>query len=121
MTTSATTFDLARFSRAIEARDASAQVELYALDATVTIADPTALPSSPRVLRGRDEIAGWVQDVCARELTHAVKHGVQDDHGAAYAVACSYPDGTKVLCATVLELDGGAIASQTVVQVWDEE
>jgi hypothetical protein len=120
MTTSTTTFDVARFARAIEARDASAQVELYAPDATVTIADPTAQPSSPRVLRGRDEIAGWVQDVCARELTHAVTHGVQDDHGAAYALACSYPDGTKVLCASVLELEHGLITDQTVVQVWDE-
>jgi hypothetical protein len=119
MNTSTTTFDIARMSRAIEARDASAQVELYARDATVTIADPIAQPSSPRVLRGRDEIAAWVEDTCSREMTHAVKHGIQDDHGAAYVVACSYADGTKVLCATVLELERGLIADQTVVQVWD--
>jgi SnoaL-like domain len=119
MTASTTTFDIKRFSRAFEARDASTQVELYAPNARVTIADPTAQPSSPRVLLGRDAIAEWVQDTCSREMTHAIKHGVQDDRGAAYVVSCSYPDGTKVLCATVLELDQGLITDQTVVQVWD--
>jgi hypothetical protein len=119
MTTSTTTFDIGRLSRAIEARDASTQIELYAPQATVTISDPTAQPSSPRVLRGRDEIAAWVQDTCSREMTHAVKHAVQDDHGAAYVVACSYPDGTKVLCATALALEHGLVTDQTVVQVWD--
>jgi SnoaL-like domain len=120
MTASTTTFDIARVSRAIEARDASAQVELYAQGATVTIADRAAQPSSPRVLRGREEIAAWVQDTCSREMIHAVKHAVQDEHGAAYVVACSYADGTKVLCSTVLELEQGLITEQTVVQVWDE-
>jgi hypothetical protein len=50
----------------------------------------------------------------------AVKHRVPDETGAAYTQACRYPDGTNVLCATVLELDGGVIASQTVLEVWDE-
>jgi hypothetical protein len=45
---------------------------------------------------------------------------VSDDRGAAFTVACLYPDGTNVLCATVLELENGSIARQTVVQVWDE-
>jgi hypothetical protein len=49
-----------------------------------------------------------------------VKHRVEDETGAAYTQACRYPDGSNVLCATVIELDGGVIAGQTVVQVWDE-
>jgi hypothetical protein len=44
-----------------------------------------------------------------------------DETGAAYTQACRYPDGTQVLCATVLELDAGLISRQTVVQVWDEQ
>lgn len=120
MTTATTTFDIARFSRAFEARDASAQIEVYAPDATVTIADPTTQPSSPRVIHGRDEIAKWVEDTCSRDMTHAVKHGVQDEHGAAYVVGCSSPDGSRVMCATVITLEHGLISDQTVVQVWDE-
>jgi len=53
-------------------------------------------------------------------MTHSVKHRVLDAGGAAYTEACRYPDGTNVLCATVIELDGGVIAGQTVIQVWDE-
>jgi hypothetical protein len=53
-------------------------------------------------------------------MTHSVKHRVLDETGAAYTQACRYPDGTNVLCATVIELDGGVISGQTVVEVWDE-
>jgi hypothetical protein len=123
MSTSATTttkFDLERFTRATEERDASTQVSMYAPDAAVTVADRIAQPSSPRVLRGRDEIQTWIEEVTSRDMTHAVQHTVSDAHGAAFTVACRYPDGTQVLCAAVLELESGAIARQTVLQVWDE-
>jgi hypothetical protein len=72
------------------------------------------------VVRGRDEIAAWIRDTCGREMTHDVHSRVQDDDGAAFILACRYPDGTRVICATVLELAGGLIARQTVVQAWDE-
>jgi hypothetical protein len=55
-----------------------------------------------------------------RDMAHSVKHRVLDDTGAAYTQACRYPDGTNVLCATVIELDGGVISGQTVLEVWDE-
>jgi hypothetical protein len=118
--TTTTTFDLERFTRATEERDASNQVSMYSPDATVTVADPNTQPGSPRVLHGRAEIQSWIEDVTARDMTHAVQHTVSDDRGAAFTVACRYPDGTNVLCATVLELQDGSIARQTVVQVWDQ-
>lgn len=116
-----TSFDLERFARAAEQRDASTQLSMYAPDATVTIADKVSQPGSPRVLRTRDEIKAWLEDMYARDMTHSVQHTVKDDSGAAYTQACRYPDGTNVLCATVIGLDGGLIADQTVVQVWDEQ
>jgi len=114
-------FDLAQLSRAIEERDAASQLAMYAQDATVTIADRITQPGSPRVLQGRDEIATWIQDTCARDMTHRVGHAVQDNAGAAFTIACRYPDATNVLCATVLELADGQIVGQTVVQAWDEK
>ena len=54
-------------------------------------------------------------------MTHKIKQSVQDEQGAAFYEACRYPDGTNVLCATVLELADGLIARQTVVQAWDEQ
>jgi hypothetical protein len=118
--TSTTQFDLDRFARATEERDASTQLSMYAPQATVTIADRITQPRSPRVLTGTEQIKGWIEDVTARDMSHSVKHTVGDGGGAAFTVSCRYPDGTNVLCATVLELEDGAIANQTVVQVWDE-
>ncbi len=119
--TTSTSFDLERFARAAEERDAATQLALYADTATVTIADKISPPGSPRVLRTREEIKSWLEDMYGRDMTHSVKHTVKDHSGAAYTQACRYPDGTNVLCATVLELDGSLISRQTVVQVWDEK
>lgn len=116
-----TTFDLDRFTRAAEERDASTQLSMYSPDATVTIADKVSQPGAPRVLHNRGEIKTWLEDMYGRDLTHSVKHTVKDDTGAAYTQTCRYPDGTNVLCATVIELDHGVISNQTVVQVWDEQ
>jgi hypothetical protein len=118
--TSSATFDLVRFCAAAEARDAETQVSMYGSGAVVTIADRINQPGAPQVLHGRDEIAGWLQDVCGREMTHHVHHSVGDAAGAAFSEACRYPDGTNVLCATVLRLAEGQIVDQTVVQAWDE-
>lgn len=115
-----TTFDLDRFARAAEERDASTQLSMYGPDAVVTIVDKISQPGSPRVLRSRMEIKDWLEDMYGRDMTHSVRHRVLDGAGAAYSQACRYPDGTNVLCATVIELDGGVISGQTVVQVWDE-
>jgi hypothetical protein len=115
-----TTFDFERFARAAEQRDAATQLSMYAPDATVTIADKVSQPGSPRVLRTRQEIQAWLEDTCARDMTHSVQHTVKDDTGAAYTLACRYPDGTNVLCATVIGLDAGLISDQTIVQAWDE-
>jgi hypothetical protein len=115
-----TTFDFARFCRAVEGRDSGTQLAMYAPGAKVTIVDRLSPPGTPRVLTGRDEIRAWIEDIDGREMTHAVGHGVTDEHGAAFTEACRYPDGTNVLCATVLKLADGQIIDQTVLQAWDE-
>jgi hypothetical protein len=113
-------FDLPALSRAIAERDTETQLAMYAPSATVTIADRITQPGSPRVLSGSTEIAAWLRDVCERDMTHVIQHSVSDDTGAAFTEACRYPDGTNVLCATVLECSGGLIQRQTIVQAWDE-
>jgi len=120
MSTTTTTFDLDRFARAAEERDAATQLSMYGPDAVVTINNKISQPGSPRVLRSRDEIKTWLEDMYGRDMTHSVKHRVLDDSGAAYTQACRYPDGTNVICSTVIELDGGVISGQTVLEVWDE-
>ena len=115
-----TTFDLDRFTRAAEERDAATQLSMYGSDAVVTINNKISQPGAPRVLRTHEEIGAWLEDMYGRDMTHTVRHRVLDDSGAAYTQACRYPDGTNVVCATVIELDGGVISGQTVLEVWDE-
>jgi hypothetical protein len=115
-----TTFDPDRSTRAAEERDASAQPSMYGSGAVVTIANKISQPTSPRVLRGREEIKAWLEDTYARDMTHKVQHTVRDESGAAYTQACRYPDGTNVLCATVIGLDAGVISAQTGLEFWDE-
>ena len=74
-----TTFDLDRFARAAEERDAATQLSMYGPDSVVTIADKISQPGSPRVLRTRDEIKGWLEDMYGRDMTHTVKHRVKDE------------------------------------------
>ena len=69
-----TTFDLDRFARAAEERDASTQLSMYDPDAIVTIADKITQPGSPRVLRGHEDIAAWLEDMYGRDdMTHRVR------------------------------------------------
>jgi ketosteroid isomerase-like protein len=120
MSTSTTPmFDFAELERALEERDATAQLALYADDAEVTLVDRINTPGSPRVLRGREEIRGWIEDICERDMTHRVEMQVVGNGGAALTEACRYPDGTNVLCAAVLELRDGRITREVGVQAWD--
>ena len=113
-------FDLDTLTRAIEERDASTQLAMYADDAEVTLADRVTPPGSPRVLHGKAEIRAWIEDICGRDMTHRVQQTVRDHAGVAFTEACRYPDGTNVLCATVLETRHGLITRQVGVQAWDE-
>ena len=115
-----TTFDLDRFTQAAEDRDAATQLSMYGQDAVVSINNKISQPGAPRVLRGREEIKAWLEDMYGRDMTHEVRHRVHDETGAAYTQACRYPDGTNVLCATVIELGDGVITGQTVLETWDE-
>jgi hypothetical protein len=119
-TTTTSAFDFGEFKRALEERDSTAQLALYAPDAEVTLVDRVNTPSSPRVLHGREEIRVWIEDICERDMTHCVDLQVLADSGVALTEACRYPDGTNVLCAVVLELRDGQIARQVGLQAWDE-
>jgi ketosteroid isomerase-like protein len=120
MTTTTTTFDSAELKRAIEERDASGQLAMYADDAVAEFVDKSNPPSKPLVLTGRDAIREFVEDTASRDMTHEVGNLVVDGDHASYTIDCRYPDGTRVLCMAALELRDGRIARQRGVQAWDE-
>ncbi|MER9680202.1 nuclear transport factor 2 family protein [Mesorhizobium sp. M0184] len=114
------TIDGAAIKKAIEGRDGKLLASFYADDALVRVIDRNNPPSKPREIRGRAAITTFWDDICSRAMTHKVDTTIADGNNLAFTQACSYPDGTKVFCAAMLELKNGQIARQTVVQAWDE-
>ena len=110
---------VAGLKRAIEGRKALALADFYADDAVVRVIDRDNPPSKPRNLEGRSAIASYFEDVCGRDMTHQVVGGVAAGNRLAFTQSCAYPDGTKVFCAAMVELKGGKISRQVVVQAWD--
>ena len=110
---------IAGLKRAIEGRKASALAGLYADDAIVQVIDRDNPPSNPRNLEGKSAIASYFDDVCGRDMTHKVESGVVLGNRLAFTQSCAYPDGTKVFCSAMINLKGGKISRQVVVQAWD--
>jgi ketosteroid isomerase-like protein len=120
MTTTETTFDVDALRRGIEGRDVAALLSLYGDDAELRIVDRASPPGNPRVLRGKQDVAAYLNDVCGRDMTHHLERVVVQGDTAAYLESCRYADGTRVLCSVVLDLAGGRIQRQVGVQAWDE-
>ena len=78
------------------------------------------LEVEPREVKGRSAIGMFWDDICSRAMTHKVDTSIAEGSRLAFTQACTYPDGAKVFCLAVIELKGGKIAQQTVVQAWDE-
>lgn len=112
--------DFEAMRRAIEESDYDALVALYADDAELRTVNRNSTPSSPQVLRGKEEISELLRDVCGRAMTHHVEDEVVGEDRVAFNEACEYPDGLKVLTATTLELRDGKIVRQTNIEAWDE-
>ncbi len=112
--------DFEELRRAEEQRDLDAMLDLYADDAEVRIVNRNTPPSSPFVLRGKQEIAEYLRDVFGREMTHSIENEVVGEDGLAFNVACEYPDGTRVLASENMQLRDGKIVRQVEVVAWDE-
>jgi ketosteroid isomerase-like protein len=118
-TTTTSTFDAGALRRAFENHDAAGLLALYADDATVEVADAQNTPSRPLRLEGREAIRAHLEDVLAREMTHAVDVVAVGEDAVGYSLRCAYPDGTRVLCAATAQLRDGRIIREIGVQAWD--
>jgi hypothetical protein len=87
-TTTTPAFDFREFKRALEERDSTGQLALYALDAEVTLIDRIHTPAAPRVLRGRAEIRTWIEDICERDMTHRFTTGFSFSSDSLVARTC---------------------------------
>ena len=112
--------DIEDLRRAQEQRDLDAMLDLYAEDAEIRIVNRNTPPSSPYVLRGKEEIAEYLRDVFSREMSHSIANEIVGDDRLAYNVACEYPDGTRVPASENMEMRDGKVVRQVEVVAWDE-
>jgi ketosteroid isomerase-like protein len=112
--------DVAALRSAIEKGDADTLIGMYADNAEVKVMDKLHQPSHPLVFHGKEEVAGYWQDVCGRAMSHKVERIARDGDTIAYSEACRYPDGTQVQCLAFLDIEDGKIVRQVGVQTWDE-
>jgi hypothetical protein len=112
--------DFEAMRRAIEQLDADLLTSLYADDAELHIVNRYTTPSSPYVLRGKEEITEHLRDVCGRAMTHRVENEVIGEDRVAFNEACEYPDGVRVLAATTLDVRNGKVVRQVNIEAWDE-
>ena len=117
---STSAFDFESMRQAIENLDADQLVGLYADDAEMLTVNRYTTPSSPKVLKGKEEIAEHLRDVCGRAMTHRVENEVIGENRVAFNEACEYPDGTRVLAAMTLDVRDGKVVHQVNVEAWDE-
>ena len=120
MTVLNSVFNLDTLIRAIEERDAAAQIPLYADDAEVQVIDPHHPPRAPMTLRGRRAIASWINDLCSLNMSHRVVDVVVGDTLVAFTEEGRYRDGARVLSTSTAVIEEGRIARQRVVLVWDD-
>ena len=116
---STSAFDFEALRQAIENLDANRLVGLYADDAEMLTVNRYTTPSFPKVLKGKEEIAEHLRDVCGRAMTHRVENEVIGENRVAFNEACEYPDGTRVLAAMTLDVRNGKVVHQVNVEAWD--
>lgn len=110
---------VADLKRAIEGRNFRALASFYSNDAILRVIDRDNPPSKPNSIKGKKAISAYFKDVCGRDMTHKLLSGIADKKCIAFTQSCAYPDGTKVFCSAMIDLKGGKITRQTVVQAWD--
>lgn len=113
-------FDLESLRYAIERGDVKALADLYAEDAEVSIVNRNSPPSSPFVLRGRESITEYLRAVWSAGARHWIEHEVLGKHRVAFNEVWEYPDGTRALAATTLEVRDGKIVRALSIESWDE-
>lgn len=116
---SAAAFDFEALRRVIEGKDARRLIGLYADDAELGVVNRNSPPSAPFVLRGKEAILEYLRDLCGRDVTHRIKREIVGEDRVAFNEDCEYPDGTRILCAAMLEVRDGKIAHQASVEAWD--
>ena len=100
----------------IERCDPDLLLGFYAEDAELSIVNVVTPHVSPFELRGKAEIAKHLRAIFGQEASHRVeREGVGEEDGVKYREECEYPDGSRVVVETMLEVRSGEIVRQVDV------
>ncbi len=117
----ASSLDFEGWCRAVEDLDAELLASFYAEDVEHHFVGSGAPPSSPYMLKGREELAELYHKAYQEDIKQRVENETMGEGRLACTVAAVYPSGKHELCAVFLDLDEeGKIARQTIVEVKDE-
>src|SRR4028118_1256907 len=96
----------------IERCDPDPMLGFYADDVELSIV-AADFPQTPFFeLSGKSEVAKHLRAVYGRGASHRVERVVVDEGRVTFREACEYPDGSRVLVKTTLEVRGGKIGRQ---------
>ena len=105
----------------IERGDPGCLIGFYAEHAHLSIVNTGAPQSSPFELRGKAEIAKHLGATFLPETSHRVEREevVGKEGGVRFREVCEYPDGSRVVVETKLEVRSGKIVRQVDVVTGD--
>ncbi len=103
----------------IERCDPDLVLGFYAEDAELSIVNAGAPQGPPFELRGKAEIAKHLRAVFGQETSHRVEQEFVDEERVRFREACEYPDGSRIVVETALEVRGGKIVRQVDVVAKD--
>jgi ketosteroid isomerase-like protein len=112
-------FDFEAYRAAFETRDVEAWLAFYADEAIWLEYRPGNPPRAPNVMRGRDAIRGFLEDVARSDIELTIHDEALGRHRVAFAVTVAFPDGRRHLEHVILELRDGRITRHVDVEAWD--
>ena len=105
----------------IERGDLDLVLGCYAEDAGLSIVNAGVPNASPFELRGKAEIAKHLRAAFEQGASHRVEGEVVGEDRVTFQERCHYPDGSRVVVETTLELRDGKIFRQVEVVTRDAQ
>ena len=104
---------------AIERCDPDLVLGFYADDAQLSIVNAGALRGFPFELCGKAEIAKHLRAAFGPETSHRVEREVIGEELVTFRETCEYPDGSRIVVETTLDVRRGKIVRQVDVVARD--
>ena len=119
MTEQMSEFDFAAFKDAFERKDAKRWALFYTDDAEWIEYKPSAPPSDPVRMAGRERIAEFLASLEGSGIEITISDEVLGRERAAFSVDVTLPDGGRVFEHTIVHFEDGKVARQVDVEAWD--